>query len=49
MDRNFVHFFIVYKKMNSRPIILGNMDIKKKKMLKKVFGNLGQQILLQLR
>jgi hypothetical protein len=31
MDRNFVHFFIVYKKnWNFRPIILGNMEIFKK-------------------
>jgi hypothetical protein len=29
---NFVHFFIVYNKnFNFRPIILGNMDIKKKR------------------
>jgi hypothetical protein len=31
MERNFVHFFIVYKKnWNFRPIILGNMEIFKK-------------------
>jgi hypothetical protein len=38
--------FLYKKNWNFRPIILGNMDILKKR---EVIGNLGKQILLQLR
>jgi hypothetical protein len=33
MERNFVHFFIVKKNLNFRPIILENMDILEKERL----------------
>jgi hypothetical protein len=33
MERNFVHFLSFKKNWNFRPIILGNMDIKKKERL----------------
>jgi hypothetical protein len=47
MDRNFFHFFIVYKKnLNFRPIFLGKMDILTKR---EVLWKVGQEILLQLR
>jgi hypothetical protein len=47
MERNFVHFLSFKKNLNFRPIILGNMDIKKKRDYRE-FGT-REQILLQLR
>ena len=47
MDTNFVHFSIVLKKFNFRPIILENMGTLKKASFR--VGYLGQHFLLQLR
>jgi hypothetical protein len=39
MERNFVHFFIVKKKLNFRPIILENMDILEKERLSEIWDS----------
>jgi hypothetical protein len=44
MERNFVHFFIVKKKWNFRPMFLGNMDILKKRGYQEIGTEFGTAI-----